>query len=66
MNCDFFSLFFLYRSILYYVDLGTMSAVVPIDLPVKIMIVDVRILTRLRKHLQNSSINALLARKLEC
>ena len=29
------------RSILYYVDLGVMSSVIPIDLPVKIEIVDV-------------------------
>lgn len=31
------------RSILYYVDLGAMSGVIPIDLPVKIVIVDVSV-----------------------
>ena len=34
------------RSILYYVDLGTMSGVVPIDLPVRILIVDVSMIVK--------------------
>ena len=38
-----FCCYFYFRSILYYVDLGSMSAVVPIDLPVRIVIVDVSI-----------------------